>query len=143
MEVVSLLTTISSPFVWSMGFNINSLVHIPLSRMVLLRGNTGRLLRVDYLCFTTLIFLFPIAYMPLVLQFILLIEFPLLFWILSHLGKSCMITNHLFMPWKPLVVPVTLSWSLTILINLILSLDSASSLVILHNPRVIFAWLLS
>ena len=143
MEVVSFLTTISSPFVWSMGFNINSLVHIPLSKMVLLRGNTGRLLRVDYLCFTTLIFLFPIAHMPLVLQFILLIEFPLLFWILSHLGKSCMITNHLSMPWKPLVVPVTLSWSLTILINLILSLDSASSLVILHNPRVISAWLLS
>ena len=139
MVVVNLSIPISSLFFfWSIAFNINLLALTHLNRMVLLRENTSRLWKVVCACFIILIFLFLIGLMPLVLLFIFSIGFPLLFWILFHLGKNCMVTNHHFMLWKLLVVLFTLTWGLMFLVNLILSLVKGYFLDILLSPRVIF-----
>ena len=139
MVVVSLLIPILNPFAWSMVFYINFPTLIPFNRMVLLRGSIGRLWKVDYPCFIIPISPLLIGLMPLVPLFTFSIEFLLLFWTLSHLRKSYMVTNHHFMLWEPLVVLVILCWDRMPLISLIPSLSNAYFLVTLLSTKVIFA----
>ena len=97
---------ILSPFVWIMAFNINCLVLTPLNKMVLLRGNTNKLLRVTFLCSISLGFHPPIGVMLLALPHIWSIEFHLMFFSLNLLGKSCFTLHLLYIPWKHLDVLV-------------------------------------
>ena len=89
---------ILSPFVWIMAFNINCLVLTPLNKMVLLRGNTNKLLRVTFLCSISLGFHPPIGVMLLALPHIWSIEFHLMFFSLNLLGKSCFTLHLLYIP---------------------------------------------
>ena len=121
-----------------MTSSIRPHVLIPISRMVLLRGNIDILLNVPSQCCHTQTSLCPISLMQFLLLLISLTNFPLLYFTTNPLGRSYSNLNQISYTLELLVVHASLFLDPIIKINFNYTQHLASFLALQHIPNGIF-----